>query len=250
MNLNRLTERSQEALREAQGLATRAGNQGVDVEHLLLGAAPAARRHRRRPAAGRRRRSEPPCKAACSRRWSRLPQGQRPGGAAGSGLRHPAPQPAADQGRGRGDGAQGRLRQRRAPAARHRSTTAAPPAGSCASTGVTRDALMAALQKVRGNQRVTSQNPEATYQALEKYGRDLTKLAAPGQARSGHRPRRGDPPRHPGPVAPHQEQPGADRRAGRRQDGHRRGSGAAHRPRRRARGPEGQDASSPSTWAR
>src|SRR5262245_58468193 len=36
MNLNRLTERSQEALREAQGLATRAGNQGVDVEHLLL----------------------------------------------------------------------------------------------------------------------------------------------------------------------------------------------------------------------
>ena len=36
MNLNRLTERSQEAVREAQGLATRAGNQGVDVEHLLL----------------------------------------------------------------------------------------------------------------------------------------------------------------------------------------------------------------------
>ena len=36
MNLNRLTERSQEALREAQGLATRAGNQGVDVEHLML----------------------------------------------------------------------------------------------------------------------------------------------------------------------------------------------------------------------
>jgi ATP-dependent Clp protease ATP-binding subunit ClpB len=36
MNLNRLTERSQEALREAQGLATRANNQGVDVEHLML----------------------------------------------------------------------------------------------------------------------------------------------------------------------------------------------------------------------
>src|SRR5262250_2279272 len=36
MNLNRLTERSQEALREAQSLATRAGNQGIDVEHLML----------------------------------------------------------------------------------------------------------------------------------------------------------------------------------------------------------------------
>ena len=44
----------------------------------------------------------------------------------------------------------------------------------------------------------------------------------PGQARSGHRPRRGDPPRHPGPAPPHQEQPGAHRRARRRQDRHRR----------------------------
>jgi ATP-dependent Clp protease ATP-binding subunit ClpB len=37
---------------------------------------------------------------------------------------------------------------------------------------------MTALQEVRGNQRVTNQNPEATYQSLEKYGRDLTKMAA------------------------------------------------------------------------
>jgi len=40
--------------------------------------------------------------------------------------------------------------------------------------GVTRDKLLKALQEVRGNQRVTSQNPEATYEALERYGRDLT----------------------------------------------------------------------------
>ena len=40
---------------------------------------------------------------------------------------------------------------------------------------------MAALQQVRGNQRVTSQNPEATYEALEKYGRDLTQLAGQGK---------------------------------------------------------------------
>jgi ATP-dependent Clp protease ATP-binding subunit ClpB len=46
---------------------------------------------------------------------------------------------------------------------------------------VTRDRLMRALQEIRGNQRVTSQNPEATYEALERYGRDLTKLAAQGK---------------------------------------------------------------------
>src|SRR4029077_12571 len=38
--------------------------------------------------------------------------------------------------------------------------------------------MMRVLQEVRGTQRVTTQNPEATYEALEKYGRDLTKLAA------------------------------------------------------------------------
>jgi ATP-dependent Clp protease ATP-binding subunit ClpB len=48
---------------------------------------------------------------------------------------------------------------------------------------------MQALREVRGSQRVTSKNPEATYEALEKYGRDLTKSAEAGQARPGHRPR-------------------------------------------------------------
>ena len=40
-----------------------------------------------------------------------------------------------------------------------------------------RDNFLKALTEVRGNQRVTSANPEATYEALEKYGRDLTRLA-------------------------------------------------------------------------
>jgi ATP-dependent Clp protease ATP-binding subunit ClpB len=47
--------------------------------------------------------------------------------------------------------------------------------------GVTRDKVLKALQEVRGNQRVTSQNPETTYQSLEKYGRDLTKMAREGK---------------------------------------------------------------------
>ena len=41
-----------------------------------------------------------------------------------------------------------------------------------------RENFLKALTEVRGNQRVTSANPEATYEALEKYGRDLTRLAA------------------------------------------------------------------------
>ncbi len=47
--------------------------------------------------------------------------------------------------------------------------------------GAGREAILAALQSVRGGQRVTSQNPEDTYQALEKYGRDLTTAARAGK---------------------------------------------------------------------
>ncbi len=47
--------------------------------------------------------------------------------------------------------------------------------------GVTRERLELALLEVRGGQRVTSQKPESTYQALEQYGRDLTRLASQGE---------------------------------------------------------------------
>ena len=47
--------------------------------------------------------------------------------------------------------------------------------------GITKDTLYQALTQVRGNQRVTSQNPEATYEALARYGRDLTDLARKGK---------------------------------------------------------------------
>ncbi|MBN2231893.1 MAG: ATP-dependent chaperone ClpB [Deltaproteobacteria bacterium] len=47
--------------------------------------------------------------------------------------------------------------------------------------GVTRDRVLQVLAEVRGSQRVTSQNPEETYQALERYGIDLTKSAARGK---------------------------------------------------------------------
>ncbi|MFQ6000513.1 MAG: ATP-dependent chaperone ClpB [Anaerolineae bacterium] len=47
--------------------------------------------------------------------------------------------------------------------------------------GITKDRILQALAVVRGSQRVTSPNPEGTYQALEKYSRDLTQLARQGK---------------------------------------------------------------------
>src|SRR5438067_1003563 len=56
-----------------------------------------------------------------------------------------------------------------------------PAAKLLKDSGVARDKLMQGLQQVRGSQRVTDQNPEGKYQALEKYGRDLTELARRGK---------------------------------------------------------------------
>jgi ATP-dependent Clp protease ATP-binding subunit ClpB len=57
----------------------------------------------------------------------------------------------------------------------------APSARILQQAGATKDAILQALTSVRGSQRVTSQNPEGTYQSLEKYGRDLTELARKGK---------------------------------------------------------------------
>ncbi len=46
--------------------------------------------------------------------------------------------------------------------------------------GTTREALLGALRSIRGSARITSENPEETFQSLEKYGRDLTALARAG----------------------------------------------------------------------
>ena len=51
----------------------------------------------------------------------------------------------------------------------------------CTKFGLTRDRLLAALNVVRGNQRVQSANPEATYEALDRYGRDLVQEARKGK---------------------------------------------------------------------
>jgi ATP-dependent Clp protease ATP-binding subunit ClpB len=60
-------------------------------------------------------------------------------------------------------------------------TGRSPAAKLLTSRGITRDKLFEALTSVRGSQRVTDQNPEGKYQALERYGRDLTALAQRGK---------------------------------------------------------------------
>ena len=59
--------------------------------------------------------------------------------------------------------------------------TDSPEGKTLANFGITKDAVLKALREIRGSQSVTSQNPEDTYQALEKYGRDLTAMARQGK---------------------------------------------------------------------
>jgi ATP-dependent Clp protease ATP-binding subunit ClpB len=61
------------------------------------------------------------------------------------------------------------------------ATHPGPAGNALRSGGADRDALLQALSEVRGSHRVTDQNPEEKFQALEKYGRDLTEVAAAGK---------------------------------------------------------------------
>src|SRR5262244_3993961 len=179
MNLNRLTERSQEALREAQSLATRAGNQGVDVEHLML-ALLAAGDGITAPLLQGAGAKVDALRTRLQQEVDKLPK-----------VSGPAARPDQVYVTQRLSQLLTRAEDEAAPlkdeyvSVEHLVMAALADTGATGrllrEQGVTRDTLMAALQKVRGSQRVTSANPEATYQALERYGRDLTKLAEQGK---------------------------------------------------------------------
>ena len=59
--------------------------------------------------------------------------------------------------------------------------TESPESGRLEGFGLTKDAVLGAMKEVRGSQRVSTQDPESTYEALKKYGRDLTELARRGK---------------------------------------------------------------------
>ena len=120
--------------------------------------------------------------------------------------------------------------------------TGTPPARVLADAGVTAQALNRAIEEVRKGRAADLADRRGQLRRAEEVRARPDRGGGGGQARSGDRPRRGDPPHHPGAVAADQEQPGADRRGRRRQDRDRRGPGAAHRQGRRAGDAEGQAA--------
>src|SRR5713101_2169724 len=179
MDINRFTEKAQEALAGAQRLATRLSQPQVDVEHLLLtlldqeqGLAPAI--------LSKSDISVDALKVRVHRELERQP---RVSGSSGS-----PEQPHVSSRLNRLlSQAEDEAKQLKDDyiSVEHLLLAMTDDTGTAGRIlkefGITRDRLMRALQEVRGNQRVASQNPESTYQALERYGRDLTQLARQGK---------------------------------------------------------------------
>jgi ATP-dependent Clp protease ATP-binding subunit ClpB len=175
MDLNRMTVKLQEALQAASAHAMRRSHQGIDVEHLLLallkqdtGIATSLLE-----AAGV---SAAAAKQAAEHVLAKLPQVQGSGGSPGQ--LHVTSR--LSQVLTRAEQEMHTLRDEYL-SVEHVLLAMVDEGGAFRKLGVTRDRFLSALQQVRGNQRVTTQDPEGTYQALEKYGRDLTQLAGQGK---------------------------------------------------------------------
>jgi ATP-dependent Clp protease ATP-binding subunit ClpB len=178
MDINRFTEKVQEALQAAQRLAMRFGHQQMDVEHVLLamldqadGLAPAILLKAGVPVDA--------LKIRVQRELEKLPRVSGPGGEnvylSGRLNRLLVDQVEEEAKKFKDEYI----------SAEHLLLAMIDDTGPAGKIfrefGISRDRLMKALQEVRGHQRVTSPTPEGTYQALEAYGRDLTRAAAEGK---------------------------------------------------------------------
>ncbi|MBI4887275.1 MAG: ATP-dependent chaperone ClpB [Acidobacteria bacterium] len=176
MNLHKFTEKAQEAVLTAQHAATERHHAEVAPEHLLV--ALVEQQDGVVPSVLRKLTLDPARTAAEARALlDALPQ------AYGADLRFsPRMKLVVDSAQAEA----GRL-QDEFISTEHLLLALASEAGRSPAahllqrSGATKDALYAALTQVRGTQRVTSQNPEATYEALARYGRDLTDLARKGK---------------------------------------------------------------------
>jgi ATP-dependent Clp protease ATP-binding subunit ClpB len=175
MDMNRMTIKLQEALQTASSHATRRSHQGIDVEHLLLafveqdgGLASSLLEQ-----AGL---SVPSVRQGVEQALAKLPQVQ--GAGASPGQLHVAPR--LSQVLAKAEDEQRALKDDYL-SVEHVILAMVQEGGVFKKLGLTKERLLGALQQVRGSQRVTSQDPEGTYQALEKYGRDLTRLAGQGK---------------------------------------------------------------------
>ena len=175
MDMNRMTVKLQEALQTASSHAARRSHQGIDVEHLLLafieqegGLASSLLEQ-----AGL---SVPSVRQAVEQALTKLPQVQ--GAGAAPGQLHVASR--LSQVLSKAEDEQRALKDDYV-SVEHVILAMVQEGGVFKKLGLTKERLLGALQQVRGSQRVTSQDPEGTYQALEKYGRDLTRLAGQGK---------------------------------------------------------------------
>ncbi len=175
MEVNRMTVKLQEALQAASAHARRRSHQGLDVEHLLLelmeqeaGLAG--------PLLEQAGFSSVAVRKAAEASLDRLPQVEGPGSARGQVYLTERLSRVLAQ-------AEQEMRDLRDDyvSVEHVLLAMVAEGGVLRPLGITRERLLTALQQIRGSQRVTSQDPESTYQALEKYGRDLTRLAGQGK---------------------------------------------------------------------
>jgi ATP-dependent Clp protease ATP-binding subunit ClpB len=175
MDMNRMTVKVQEALQTASSHASRRSHQGIDVEHLLLslveqegGLASSLLDQAGVSASSVRQ--------AVEQALAKLPQVQ--GAGAGPGQLHVTSR--LSQVLAKAEDEQRTLKDDYL-SVEHVILAMVQEGSVFKKLGLTKERLLGALQQVRGSQRVTSQDPEGTYQALEKYGRDLTRLAGQGK---------------------------------------------------------------------
>src|SRR5690349_6172187 len=166
MRLDRFTEKAQEALQDAAEQARQSGNQAVEPEHLLL----ALVNQEEGVARSLLERTGASVQALGPALVSAIERFPKVAGAA---------QPYLSEALSKSlDGAEKEAeRLKDEYISTEHLLLALTDNRLLKDAGVTHDALLNALVEVRGNQRVTDQNPESKYQSLEKYGRDLTKLA-------------------------------------------------------------------------
>jgi ATP-dependent Clp protease ATP-binding subunit ClpB len=177
MTLNKLTEKAQEAVLDAQQRAESASHPQTEPEHLL--AALLGQAEGIAPVIVRKLGLDPrDAAASAGAALAKLPQAH--GGATpGASPRLRAVLAAAQ--------AEAARMQDEYVSTEHLLLALAAETGRSESArllhdrGITRDRILEALQSIRGSQRVTDQNPEGKYQALERYGRDLTELARAGK---------------------------------------------------------------------
>ena len=176
MDLNRYTEKAQEALLRAQGLTVEYGHPQIEPEHLLLALLEQA--DGVVPQVILRLGGDPQRLAGDVRQvLSRRPRTQ--GGAAQVGL-SPATARLLQAAEREADGLHDDYVSTEHLLLAMADTSTGDLSRFLATFGVTRDAVLRALQGIRGGQRVTTPTPEGTYSALERYGRDLTVLAQQG----------------------------------------------------------------------